>query len=258
MQRLVVELTHAPERTSELPLPIIENDVARIEGDRYSRIASRDARVRFLRSVSERAERIVLHVSLANDQTYLARFFVDGTRRILRKLGREVAEPGDRFGDDFFHRFFDEEALRDEIEEAGLMIVERRGESFFLERGAAEHEEADTFATEVARVLKRLALAERTRRDPPESAVLAMRARGRSERARGPIGRARLRRAIGWVDALFPTGPSCYRRTLLELSLDGKAARETIVFGLDVGRTGHVAFKDTEDRTFDVAYEIEG
>jgi hypothetical protein len=28
------------------------------------------------------------------------------------------------------------------------------------------------------------------------------------------------------------------------------------VFGLDVGRTGHAAFEDREDRTFDVAFTL--
>ena len=69
--------------------------------------------------------------------------------------------------------------------------------------------------------------------------------------------RARLRRAIGWVDAAYPgKGANCFRRVLVEVGLDAGAAEETLVFGLDVGRTGHVAFKDTEDRTFDVAFEV--
>jgi hypothetical protein len=42
----------------------------------------------------------------------------------------------------------------------------------------------------------------------------------------------------------------------MELALDRGAAEETLVFGLDVGTTGHVAFKDTEERHFDVLFEI--
>jgi hypothetical protein len=83
-----------------------------------------------------------------------------------------------------------------------------------------------------------------------------MRARGATATARGPIGRARLRRAIGWVDALAPGGANCYRRALLEIALDAGAARETVVFGLDVGRTGHIAFEDREERTFDVSFAV--
>ncbi len=116
------------------------------------------------------------------------------------------------------------------------------------------------FAVELARVVALAPAAERRRlREPPAAAVGAMRARGATEPEREPAARQRLRRAIGWVDALVPGGPNCYRRTLLELGLDAGAARETIVFGLDVGRTGHVAFKGREDETmqrFDVVYEL--
>ncbi len=84
-----------------------------------------------------------------------------------------------------------------------------------------------------------------------------MRAHGReTRRSRGRVGRSRLRRAIGWVDAAFPGGPNCFRRTLMEIALDAGAAGETLVFGLDVGKTGHVAFKNAEDHAFDVAFEI--
>ena len=53
-------------------------------------------------------------------------------------------------------------------------------------------------------------------------------------------------------------GASCYRRILLESALDAGAARETVVFGLDVGSTGHVAFEDREERAFDVSFAIPG
>src|SRR5258706_507164 len=78
--------------------------------------------------------------------------------------------------------------------------------------------------------------------DSPEKAVSAMRAIGRNAAARDEIGRARLKRAIGWIDAVMPRGGNCFRRTLIELALDAGAAEETLAFGLDVGRTGHVAF----------------
>jgi len=61
---------------------------------------------------------------------------------------------------------------------------------------------------------------------------------------------------VGWTDALLPGSPSCYRRVLLEVALDGGAARETVVFGLDVGSTGHVAFENREERLFDVSFTI--
>jgi hypothetical protein len=58
------------------------------------------------------------------------------------------------------------------------------------------------------------------------------------------------------VDVAAPGGPSCFRRVLLETALDAGAARETLIFGLDVGSTGHVAFAGREERSFDVSFEI--
>ncbi len=112
-------------------------------------------------------------------------------------------------------------------------------------------------ALEVLRVLPVLRVAERARTaSSPEEAVAAMRARGERRRARAPQARSRLRLAIRWVDARFPGGGNCFRRTLAELALDRGAARDTLVFGLDVGRTGHVAFAGAEDTTFDVTFSI--
>jgi hypothetical protein len=160
------------------------------------------------------------------------------------------------------HCFFDEEALLAEIERAGLAVTRRKGFLFTLvatdpaEERAAE--EADSFTVEVARVTRLVRAVDVARkRETPDHVLAAMRARGlATNRRRGPIGRARLRRAIGWVDALG--GASCYRRILLESALDAGAARETVVFGLDVGRTGHVAFEDREERTFDVSFAMPG
>jgi hypothetical protein len=223
----------------------------------YESIPSRDARVALLAlAKSLGARSIVLRVAIGGDRTHAARAVVDVPRRALRFLRVGVAEPGDRFGDGFVHRFFDEEELVAEIAAAGLTIASRKGATFVLERGAFPHERPDAFAVELARAARLVTVAERRRFDPPAVAVAAMRALGARHATRGVVGRARLRRAIGWLDALHPKGPSCYRRILLELALDGGAARETVVFGLDVGRTGHVAFQDSEERTFDVAFEI--
>jgi hypothetical protein len=49
--------------------------------------------------------------------------------------------------------------------------------------------------------------------------------------ARGPAARARLRRAIAWVDRCLPGG-GCYRRVMLEMALDPAAAREPFRIGL--------------------------
>lgn len=236
-------------------------DVVWLERGVYGSVASRAARVGLL----ERARRaarvaVVVHVEVTTEGSHLGRAAFDAPRALLRAMGMTVAEGGDRFAaaaSGFVHRFFDEEALLEETRAAGLDVALRKGFTFVLREGAPAPEDAEPFATELGRVLRVVALADRARaRLTPERAIAEMRARGARERVRGAVGRARLHRAIGWVDALSPGGASCYRRTLVELALDGGAAREPIVFGLDVGKTGHVAFKDREDRTFDVAFEV--
>ena len=255
------------ERAGGRPIAELRDDEARIvrlARGVYAGVPTSEGRVRLLRLARSAATHgVVLHVAIAGEKSHLGRAVIDAPRRALRALGLPVAEPGDRFGPErFAHCFFDEEELLGEVERAGLTVASRRGFSFFLvatdpgvERAA---EDADSFALEVARAtrLVRRVDAERAR-ETPERIIADMRARGtRTENARGPIGRARLRRAISWVDALGPGGESCYRRVLLELALDAGAARETVVFGLDVGTTGHVAFEDREERTFDVSFAI--
>lgn len=108
---------------------------------------------------------------------------------------------------------------------------------------------------ELVRALREIRRAERLRstRGPAE-AVSLQRARGRLRKRRAD--RRVLRRAITSVDARFPGGPNCFRRVLTELALDAGAAEDRLVFGLDVGKTGHVAFEGTEDATFDVAFAL--
>ena len=112
-------------------------------------------------------------------------------------------------------------------------------------------------ALELVRVARVAREAERLRMNVgPAEAVATERARGRTGRRRSPRGRRRLRRAIMMVDARWTGGGNCFRRVLIELALDAGAARERLVFGLDIGRTGHVAFEGTEDASFDVAFAL--
>jgi hypothetical protein len=238
-------------------------DAVRVGPGVFSRVPGRDARVSLLRRARALSEGVVvLHVALAEERTHAGRLLLDAPRRALRAVGARAPEPGDRFpGSGFVHLFFDDEALLEEIAQAGLAPRARRGGRLLLVpsdgRPAEAAEDPEAFWRELGRVAGAFAAAEQARRgEAPERAVAAMRARGEGQLERGPIGRARLRRAIGWLDALAPGGANCYRRTLLELALDRGAAGETLVFGLDVGRTGHVAFKDREDRVFDVAFEL--
>lgn len=224
-------------------------------------LPSRAARVTLLRALASRARlRIELHVPLTDGSTHLGRVLIDGARRAARALGREAAEPGDRFPDDgAVHAFFHDEHLLEEADEAGLVLLRRRGALLELRPRAPDEprESPPALGPMIAEVVAMLPAAERARRArSPAEAVRAMRRRGAAHASLGPRAQARLRRIIDWVDALVPGGGNCYRRTLLELALDPEAAGATLVFGLDVGRTGHVAFKDRASAAFDVSFEV--
>ena len=192
--------------------------VVRVEPRVYTETPTSDARVRLLAAASAIAPRIEVHAPIVSDGTYRGRLAIDLPRRAARALGLAAAEPGDRFGGRFAHAFFDEEPIIEEASRAGLGFVVRRGAWVILERSDVRSVEvAAPFGREVVRALAVVREAERLRlANAPERAVRAMRERGRLAKARGPIGRARLRRAIGWVDAAFPGGPNCFRRTLVE------------------------------------------
>src|SRR4051794_12779383 len=98
--------------------------------------------------------------------------------------------------------------------------------------------------SEVPRVLRILPYVEwRRRRLGPRRLVDMFRAMGaQCEGDRNPQARARLRRAIRWVDALFVGSPNCYRRVLLEIALDPDAAREPVFVAVQARggpRSGH-------------------
>lgn len=245
-----------------------EADVVRIPRGVYVALPTAEVRVRLL-ELARRTSRgsVEVHVPIVDDGTHVSRALVDAPRRLLRLVKAPVPEPGSRIESGFdsgattvTRCFFDDEALLREFAAAGLEVTRRDGFDFVLGRasaGAALREAADSSAIEAARVVPLLRVVDRARRsESPERALAAMRAHGAAQTKRGPVGRARLRRAIGWLDAMLPGGPSCYRRILLEVALDGGAARETVVFGLDVGSTGHVAFEGREERSFDVAFAI--
>lgn len=65
----------------------------------------------------------------------------------------------------------------------------------------------------------------------PRIAVAEARRLGAACRGRSPSERLALRRLIGRVDRLWPRGPNCYRRVLLEVSLDRGAAEEIVQLG---------------------------
>ncbi len=99
-------------------------------------------------------------------------------------------------------------------------------------------------ALELLRVIIALPAVESTRRTMGfEPAVSAMRARGTRCLRREWRQRVFLQRAIAWLDSRIPGGANCYRRVLLEVSLDAGAASEPVLIGLSPRggpRSGHV------------------
>ncbi len=225
----------------------------------YASIPTREGRVRLLEQARRAArDEVIMHVTVTDEKSHVGRLAIDAPRVAMRAVGLPAAEPGDRIGPErFAHCFFDEEALLEELDRARLVLARRSGFTFTLRRGQPSREAAESVASEMARVVALVReVDERRASETPARVLERMRARGVGAACRGPIGRARLRRAIGWVDAFVPGAANCYRRVLLEIALDAGAARETIVFGLDVGSTGHVAFEGREERAFDVAFAI--
>jgi len=114
-------------------------------------------------------------------------------------------------------------------------------------------------ALDLGRVLLALPAVERGRRRAPTGPLLAqLRARGRGRRRRSERSRARLARAIGWVDRLGPGGPNCLRRTLLRVALDPDSAGESVVLGLNVPKAeGHAWVDGTEaPAPYDVEFRV--
>lgn len=88
-------------------------------------------------------------------------------------------------------------------------------------------------AIDVVYVAMRARWAERLRTTTgPGPAVAEARARGTHARARGGPARMRLRRAIRWVDRRLFRDENCYRRVLLEASLDRRAAAAPVCLGM--------------------------
>jgi hypothetical protein len=76
----------------------------------------------------------------------------------------------------------------------------------------------------------------------PRSAVLRARSLGSQVCPRSSSERAALGRLIRLVDRFWPGGPNCYRRVLMELATDPKAANDIVTLGFakDGGpRSGH-------------------
>ena len=118
-------------------------------------------------------------------------------------------------------------------------------------------------SVEAARVLWTLLRVEIGRRRRGTRAVVdEMRARGQARPAPTDAQAAARRRLIEWVDARTPGGANCYRRALLTIALDPRAARGPLRFGLRRGgkaKSGHVWIPGSGDPrpgTYDVEFDV--
>jgi hypothetical protein len=99
------------------------------------------------------------------------------------------------------------------------------------------------------------------KRQGPAELIARVRRRGRGARHRPAAERARLKYLISLVDSFFPSGPNCYRRTLIELALDAGAAEEPVHFALRSGGgagSGHayLASDGKPADTYDVVFTM--
>lgn len=229
------------------------------------RILPRARRIAVLERLSRELgadARILLQETIAGERTHLGRAVLDAPRRVVRAATRTpLGEWGDRVvGGEVRHLFFSADALLEELAEAGLVTISAEGDRIVAARGRAV--KPAPLAREIARALAIFPALERQRRGSPAAAIAWARAGGRSRRARDAWGRARLARAISWVDAVSPPRSNCLRRVLAEIALDGGAARETLRLGLDPRRTGHAWLVPCapgfvrENPRFDVVFEV--
>lgn len=241
---------------------------------RFERLGSPAARARHLAALHARSLRAHaperLAVEVVDEGSHPSRVVVDAPRRLLRAIGvSRVPPPGSRRSPDGGEeqRYFDEEPLLDELDAAGLGVVARLGDAVLVAAldddaatrpaGRAEPpREAASFAREVLRAFGALPRATRRLAEPPRAALRDARRDGARATRRGARGRARLRRAISWVDALGPGGPQCLRRVLLELALDAGAAEETVRLGLDPRAAGHAWIVGREPDRFGATFDV--
>lgn len=264
-------------RTGDLPLDAIgRGAVAVLAASVYARVHRREQRAALLGGLAARvgdAGLVGVRARVTTERTQAAQLALDLPRHLAWALARRAGyaaapEWGDRLrsggesGVVLEHLFFSADALVGELADAGLTPVFADGELVVCRHTRAA-DAPSALAREMATVLRALPAVERQRlRAAPAEAIAWARARGARGPRRGLLGRARLEHAIAWVDAAVPTGPSCYRRTLLETALDRGAAEEKIALGLDVGATGHAWIVPTPGRVaerprdLDVVFEV--
>lgn len=115
------------------------------------------------------------------------------------------------------------------------------------------------FIIEVLRVLPRVEWARGTL--GPQLVVAQLRVNESKVPFRDALARRRLLRAIRWVDGCLSWSGNCYRKSLLEMSLDRDAVRKAFMMGFSVRSglmTGHawLAAESLPDREYDFVIQI--
>lgn len=95
---------------------------------------------------------------------------------------------------------------------------------------------APAVALDLWQVLRLVPVVDQWRRNLSlHRAVAVARDGGARRPSRTPAARMRLKRVISAIDRRLPGGKNCVRRALLEIALDGAAARERFFAGLQTG-----------------------
>jgi Transglutaminase-like superfamily len=98
------------------------------------------------------------------------------------------------------------------------------------------------------------------RRQGPALLLPRLRKRGARSPIRSDPQRVLLRRMIRVLDRLIPGGENCYRRALLEISVDAEAAQRPIHLGLRVPggpRSGHAWLGDSSQaEAYDAQFDV--
>ena len=121
--------------------------------------------------------------------------------------------------------------------------------------------EAIALAADIARVMRVWGAVERDRVGlGTADAVARARGRGREVAVRGTRDRASLRRAIAIVDRRMGP-PNCFRRALLEMSLDRTSASETLHVEINdssLPESGHARLDSwpSDGRSFDATIRL--
>jgi hypothetical protein len=221
-------------------------------------LSARQSLLARLHSALTNAGELVCYVTVSAEGALPGLLAIDWPRRALSQVGFKLAEPGARRDAQRFVREID---LLREFAQAGFKRSGRGWNRFVFEKTAPfELEPAPLRARDLVALANAFQwLRTCVETESPKALLSLCRASGLQKRVRTPAERESLAWAACLFDAACPGRRGCYRRTMLQVAVDGGAAREAVVFGLDVGRTGH-AWLESEalaQKPFHVSFRIE-